>query len=113
LIAALILTSAQEWPSRRYALVAALAIAFGLSYTIFSEWLKTEIRRSWAYSDLMPTLPLIGTGLLPLAQWLLVPSTAFWLARYRLTPKRPKYGAMPKIGYPETEGAAAVSARTH
>lgn len=61
-----------------------LAIIFAISYTIFSEWLNTDMRRSWAYNDLMPRLPLIGTGLSPLIQWLLVPMSAFWLARPRV-----------------------------
>jgi hypothetical protein len=84
LIAALILTSNRDWPARGYIIVAALAVAFGLAYMIFSEWLNTEVRHSWAYSDLMPRLPLIGTGLSPMVQWLLVPMSAFWLARPRL-----------------------------
>lgn len=84
LIAALLLAATPEWPLRRYGHVAAVAIGFGLFYTVFSEWLNTEIRKSWSYSDLMPTLPFIGTGLSPLVQWLLVPAGAFWVARYPL-----------------------------
>jgi hypothetical protein len=84
LIAALILTSKRDWPARGYIAVATFAIAFGLAYTIFSEWLNTEVRHSWTYSVSMPRLPIIGTGLSPLMQWLLVPATAFWLARPRL-----------------------------
>jgi hypothetical protein len=81
LIAALILTSNRDWPARGYTAVAVLAIAFGLAYTIFSEWLNTEVRHSWVYSDLMPRLPMIGTGLSPLMQWFLVPVSAFLLVR--------------------------------
>jgi hypothetical protein len=61
--------------------VASLTIVGGLAYTIFSEWLNTEIRGSWAYSAWMPTLPLIGAGLSPFAQWIAVPVVAFWWAR--------------------------------
>ena len=42
---------------------------------------NTGPRASWSYSEWMPTLPWIGTGLSPLAQWTLVPSLAFRLAR--------------------------------
>lgn len=84
LVASLILTSNRGWPVRGYSVVAALAIAFGFSYAIFSEWLNTEVRHSWTYSNSMPRLPLVGTGLSPLMQWLLVPVSSFWLARYRL-----------------------------
>jgi hypothetical protein len=52
----------------------------GLAYTVFSEWLNTEIRGSWAYTDAMPQLPLVGAGLSPLAQWIVVPLIAFWWA---------------------------------
>jgi hypothetical protein len=65
----------------RFHLVGVLALGSGLAYTIFSEWLNTEIRDSWAYTEWMPTLPLIGYGLAPFAQWLLVPPLALWWAR--------------------------------
>jgi hypothetical protein len=45
----------------------------GLSYTLFSEWLNVQVRRSWAYTDMMPILPPLGTGLTPLLQWLIIP----------------------------------------
>ena len=57
-----------------------LAVAFGIAYTIYSEWLNTTVRQSWAHSPLMPVLPLIGTGLSPILQWLVVPSLALTLA---------------------------------
>ena len=49
-------------------------------YTIFSEWLNTSVRGSWTYSDLMPVVPVIGTGLAPLLQWCVVPTLAQWIA---------------------------------
>jgi hypothetical protein len=55
-------------------------LALGLSYTIFSEWLNTRVRGSWSYSDLMPVIPLIGIGLAPLLQWIVVPTLAMWFA---------------------------------
>lgn len=45
----------------------------GLGYTLFSEWLNVDIRSAWGYSPLMPRLPLIGTGLIPFLQWLILP----------------------------------------
>jgi hypothetical protein len=53
------------------------AIILGAAYTVFSEWLNVEIRRSWSYTAAMPVLPLFGTGLTPLLQWLVVPGLAF------------------------------------
>jgi hypothetical protein len=63
--------------SERFLPVAVAAMALGLGYTAFSEWLNIGVRRAWAYSDLMPVLPWLGTGLSPLAQWLVVPALAF------------------------------------
>lgn len=77
LTAALLLLGDDGWPRRRFLPVAVLTIALGLSYTVFSEWLNIEVRRTWAYSDLMPVLPWLGTGLSPVAQWLVIPTLAF------------------------------------
>lgn len=81
LLGALLLFGSARWPDERYITVAAPAVLAGVAYTIFSEWHNTEIRNSWAYSGLMPTLPRIGTGLSPLLQWLIIPIAAFWWAR--------------------------------
>ena len=56
-----------------------MALAF--AYTVFSEWLNTEIRGSWAYSELMPVVPVLEAGLSPVAQWIVIPIAAFWWAR--------------------------------
>jgi hypothetical protein len=46
--------------------VAALTIGFGAACTVFSEWMNVVARQTWACSDLMPIVPVIGTGLSPL-----------------------------------------------
>lgn len=81
LLAGLLLAGKEGWPHARFTAVALIAILGGLAYTVFSEWLNTEIRGSWAYTEWMPRLPLIGAGLSPFAQWLVVPIAAFWWAR--------------------------------
>lgn len=70
------------WPRTRPARsrVPTIAIVLGLGYTIYSEWLNIVVRAAWAYSQLMPTVPVIGTGLSPLLQWLVVPAAGFWWA---------------------------------
>lgn len=78
LLGALIIAGDRRWPHARFRTVAVIAVLGGLTYTVFSEWLNTEIRGSWAYTGWMPKLPLIGTGLAPFAQWLLIPPLAFW-----------------------------------
>lgn len=82
LLGALAIAADSRWPHARFTIVAALAVFSGLAYTVFSEWLNTEIRGSWAYTDWMPTLPVIGSGVAPLAQWLLIPPFALWWARH-------------------------------
>ena len=69
-----------QWRWRRIAVWTALA---GAAYTVFSEWSNTAILGSWAYSELMPTLKVGGVefGASPLAQWLLLPPLALYLAR--------------------------------
>jgi hypothetical protein len=83
LVGALLLFGNRRWPEEHYIAVAAPAVIAGVAYTIFSEWHNTEVRGSWAYSSLMPTLPAIGTGLSPLLQWLVIPIVALWWARPR------------------------------
>lgn len=80
LAAALLVTAPGAWPERGYGRVAATAIALGTSYTIVSEWLNVGIRQSWAYRDPMPVVPILEIGLSPLAQWIILPSLAFWWA---------------------------------
>ena len=80
LLAALALFAHGKWPSAGVARVYVGSLAFGVVYTIFSEWLNTSVRGSWAYSDLMPVVPVFGTGLAPLMQWLLIPTLAHWIA---------------------------------
>lgn len=83
LIAAAVLLAAllafgRGWPDDATAArnVTVTTLALGFAYTVFSEWLNVNIRQAWAYSDWMPVLPPLGTGLSPLLQWVVVPSLA-------------------------------------
>ena len=67
------------WPRARVARVFIPSLAFGVGYTIYSEWLNIHVRGRWAYSDLMPVVPVIGTGLAPLLQGFVVPTLALWV----------------------------------
>lgn len=60
-------------------------VAVGLAITVAFEWLATEILGRWAYAERMPTLPLLGTGILPLAQWIILPPIIAWFVRRQLT----------------------------
>ena len=83
LLLSLLVVGDQSWPHNRYVRVAVVAGALGLSYTIFSEWLNVSVRQSWDYTDRMPRLPGVGTGLSPLLQWVAVPLLAFWWGQRR------------------------------
>ena len=80
LLAALSLVAQPTWPSSSVARVYLFSLAVGFGYTIYSEWLNTSIRGNWAYSEWMPVLPIVGTGLSPLMQWLIVPTFAHAIA---------------------------------
>ena len=66
----------------RWRTIAVVTTLIGVAYTFASEWMNTSLRQSWQYSDLMPTLELgsVTVGLSPLAQWLLVPPVALYVA---------------------------------
>jgi len=81
LTGALILAGDARWPTDRFCKVAVLTLLFGFTYTLFSEWFNVSVRRSWAYASSMPTLPLLGTGLAPALQWIVIPSAALRAAR--------------------------------
>ena len=88
LMLALVATRAggpDTWRIRRVTLV---MIAISLAYTIFSEWMNTVWRESWAYSVWMPLIPMLGTGLSPLAQWVVIPAAALGLSQAGATPER-------------------------
>lgn len=81
LTAAIAILRAKDWPHRHYRAVAVVLIALALGYTMFSEWWNIEIRQAWAYRDIMPRLPGLGTGLSPVMQWIVVPLLALRVAR--------------------------------
>ena len=77
LLGSLLLFGHRSWPAVHFGRVAICCAVIGLAYTVYSEWLNVVVRKSWAYSSLMPQLPYIGTGLSPLLQWLVIPAASF------------------------------------
>lgn len=51
----------------------------GIGVTIAIEWLALRSDWGWEYSHLMPQI--FGTGLVPLAMWVVVPSLSLFLSR--------------------------------
>lgn len=60
-------------------------VVVGLAITVAFEWLATEVLVRWAYAERMPTIPLLGTGILPLLQWIVLPPIIVWFVRRQLT----------------------------
>lgn len=80
LLAALLLLRAAMWPDTGRGQVMVVTVALALAYTMFSEWWNVELRQGWAYRDIMPRLPWLGTGLSPILQWIAVPLLALRLS---------------------------------
>lgn len=80
LIAALALAAKPDWPRSGSREVWLLVLVSGVAYTVYSEWLNVNVRGSWAYVTLMPMLPILGTGLTPLLQWIVLPTVALGVA---------------------------------
>jgi hypothetical protein len=82
LVAALAVVGSPAWPNENVVSVAVAVVTVAASYTAYSEYVNTSVRKSWAYTEWMPTLPWLGTGLAPLAQWVVVPVLALaWAIR--------------------------------
>ena len=82
LLGALLIAGNPRWPITGFGRVMILAIGTGFGYTVFSEWLNTSVRGTWAYADAMPLL--LGVGVSPLLQWIAVPALSFWFAHRRI-----------------------------
>lgn len=66
-----------DWPRTRVRRVLGGAVIFGVTYTIFSEWLNIELREAWAYREMMPVIPVIDAGLSPILQWIVIPVVGY------------------------------------
>ncbi|MGL4947655.1 MAG: hypothetical protein ACRC4X_08390, partial [Cetobacterium sp.] len=49
----------------------------------FSEIHNVKILKSWSYSNLMPIIPIIDVGIVPIIQWLILPTLIIYLSRPR------------------------------
>lgn len=85
-LAARMIVGTSQWPTRPSDRSALATLGLAVAYTIFSEWLNTQVRGSWSYSELMPIVPLLGTGVSPLLQWIVVPLLALRAAKPRQPP---------------------------
>jgi len=56
----------------------------GIIMTIVFEAMATGPLHRWAYTESMPILPIMGTGLAPLAQWLILPLIILHIVKRQL-----------------------------
>ena len=75
----------RAWVLQPSAKQVAIFTTLGVVITVVGEWLGTEMLGWWSYAERMPTLPLLGTGLLPLLQWMILPPLVVWFVRRQLT----------------------------
>ncbi len=61
-------------------------LGIGLLVTVVLEYHAVEVADRWAYAPQMPRLPLLGTGIAPLMQWLLLPLLVVFYMRRLLPP---------------------------
>lgn len=53
----------------------------GMVITIIFEALATGTLHRWEYAEAMPTLPYLGTGVVPVLQWLILPILSIFIVR--------------------------------
>lgn len=84
------LAVAARWRDRGWFLApdrpkVALLIALGVLATVLLELHAVHWAARWSYSGLMPVIPLLGVGLVPIVQWIVLPPlTLFLLRRHHL-----------------------------
>ena len=66
----------------------ALFLLPGIVMTVVFEALATGLLHRWTYAEAMPILPGLGTGLAPLAQWLILPPIIAFIVKRQLRPWR-------------------------
>lgn len=78
------LVRSRSWIAHPSWLALACFIGAGQLATVIIEQWATQAWDRWSYAESMPTVPVIGTGLLPVLQWLLLPLLVVWLARRQM-----------------------------
>jgi len=59
-------------------------VIMGVFYTIVSERVNVKVFKSWGYDERMPMVPWIEVGVVPILQWVVVPSVVIMLTRHYL-----------------------------
>lgn len=79
-----ILQNGRSWIFHPTARSLALFLLPGILMTVVFEAMATGLLHRWTYAQAMPILPGLGTGLAPLAQWLILPPVVVFVVRRQL-----------------------------
>lgn len=79
------LARSRRWIYKPSSLQIGSFIMVGVVITIVFEAIATVFLDRWSYSSSMPTIPILGTGLFPLLQWIFLPPLTIWFVRRQLT----------------------------
>lgn len=82
------LSRAREWALAPGRAELTMFIAIGLAITVLIERLALEADWGWRYAAGMPRVPLVGAGLAPTLQWLVLPPLTIWFVRRQVTGAR-------------------------
>ena len=63
----------RHWLERPSLAQVLVFLAVGIALTVGFEYYYTNVSLRWTYSELMPLLPPLGTGMSPLLQWIVIP----------------------------------------
>tara|TARA_R100001086_G_scaffold232546_1_gene153798 strand:+ start:496 stop:1020 length:525 start_codon:yes stop_codon:yes gene_type:complete len=74
----------RDWILRPTRFPVTTFVAVGIVLTVGFEYYYTSVSLRWTYSNLMPLVPPLGTGLSPLLQWFVIPPLVIWLTRRHL-----------------------------
>jgi len=74
-----LLSRSRAWVTRPSLWQVVTFSTLAVAITVGFEWHATVIAERWAYAEHMPVLPVIGTGLLPVLQWVILPPLIVWL----------------------------------
>ncbi len=86
-------------------------VFLGLLITVSIEHVATTTdpaHGGWRYGPSMPVFPLVGIGLAPLLQWLILPPLSLWFVRRQLAHLR----ALPPLATSTEDGVAKRGRRT-
>lgn len=79
-----IIKNSRHWIMKPSLTTLGIFLIPGMVITIIFEALATGTLYRWQYAESMPTLPLLGTGLSPVLQWLILPLISVFIVKRQL-----------------------------